>query len=231
MTATYEMGEKVWMSKLRKLFSYIFLAATRRSFQTAISRLKRSYKWLRCTNTERFWRFHYSIYNPFWKFSAGPWHKTNFAERRENTWSNRSCQEKSISRKLDGSYKTGWPSGVPVSDFREYFVQNFVSLLTSAFVTTNRACKFLDEIDRARKSFDAHIICNIVSRDSSLSAQCCLFTRNEISAFRSRPWSPISRNLDIMSGKSEPRKPHLRLAQGGNACIKEGNTHVNGCAC
>lgn len=231
MTATYEMGEKVWMSKLRKLFSYIFLAATRRSFQTAISRLKRSYKWLRCTNTERFWRFHYSIYNPFWKFSAGPWHKTNFAERRENTWSNRSCQEKSISRKLDGSYKTGWPSGVPVSDFREYFVQNFVSLLTSAFVTTNGACKFLDEIDRARKSFDARIICNIVSRDSSLSAQCCLFTRNEISAFRSRPWSPISRNLDIMSGKSEPRKPHLRLAQGGNACIKEGNTHVNGCAC
>lgn len=231
MTATYEMGEKVWMSKLRKLFSYIFLAATRRSFQTAISRLKRSYKWLRCTNTERFWRFHYSIYNPFWKFSAGPWHKTNFAERRENTWSNRSCQEKSISRKLDGSYKTGWPSGVPVSDFREYFVQNFVSLLTSSFVTTNGACKFLDEIDRARKSFDARIICNIVSRDSSLSAQCCLFTRNEISAFRSRPWSPISRNLDIMSGKSEPRKPHLRLAQGGNACIKEGNTHVNGCAC
>lgn len=30
-------------------------------------------------------------------------------ERRENTWGKpwRSCQEKSISRKLDGSYKTG----------------------------------------------------------------------------------------------------------------------------
>lgn len=226
-----EWARKSEWANYENYFLYIFLAATRRSFQTAISRLKRSYKWLRCTNTERFWRFHYSIYNPFWKFSAGPWHKTNFAERRENTWSNRSCQEKSISRKLDGSYKTGWPSGVPVSHSREYFVQNFVSLLTSAFVTTNRACKFLDEIDRTRKSFDAHIIYNIVSRDSSLSARCRLFTRKEISAFRSRLWSPISRNLDITSSKSEPRKPHLRLAQGGNACIKEGNTHVNGCAC
>lgn len=51
-------------------FRIFFLAATRRGFQTAISRVKRRYKWLRCTNTGRFWRFHYSIYNPFWKFSG-----------------------------------------------------------------------------------------------------------------------------------------------------------------
>ena len=40
----------------------------------------------------------------------------------------------------------------------------------------------------------------------------------------------LSRNFDVPSNESEPRKPHLRLVQGGNACIKEGNTHVNGCA-
>lgn len=30
---------------------------------------------------------------------------------------------------------------------------------------------------------------------------------------------------------TKSRKPHLRLVQGGNACTKEGNTHVNGRSC
>lgn len=72
---------------------------------------------------------------------------------------------------------------------------------------TKEAYKFLDEIDRACKNFPDFV--------PSLSL-----------SFRDVFAPPFVVSRESKLG-SEPRKPHLRLVQGGNVCIKEGNTHVN----
>lgn len=82
----------------------VAIFASRIAFSSAKTRgTKRS----RCSNVGRFWRFDYSIYNPCWKFSARPWHKSNGGNTGVHAKgvyaSASSCNsgEKSISGKLD----------------------------------------------------------------------------------------------------------------------------------
>ena len=117
--------------------------------------------------------------------------------------------------------------------FSPFFPPSLVTLLSYQYVLANEQGIQIPRWDRSGEEKKISKIRGYCSASFVPFCATCVFTREEISAaapIRDRGLSRKPKLRNVPSNESEPRKPHLRLVQGGNACIKEGNTHVNGCA-